>query len=53
VPAANCDDAPGGDNGSMRLVRVATLKQAISSIKAWTDNHDAPLPTCAGTTGAA
>jgi PDZ domain-containing protein len=52
VPAANCDDAPGGDHGSMRLVRVATLSQAISSIEAWTANHEAPLPTCATTTGA-
>ena len=34
------------DNGSMRLVKAPTLGRAISEIKAWTANHDAPLPSC-------
>jgi PDZ domain-containing protein len=46
VPPANCADAIGADNGSMRLVKAATLGDAISEVKAWTANHDAPLPSC-------
>jgi Lon-like protease len=46
VPPANCADALGGDNGSMRLVKAATLADAISDVKAWSANHDAPLPSC-------
>jgi PDZ domain-containing protein len=46
VPPANCADALGGDNGSMRLVKAATLADAISEVKAWSANHDAPLPSC-------
>jgi Lon-like protease len=46
VPPANCADALGGDNGSMRLVKAATLTRAISEVQAWTANHDAPLPSC-------
>ncbi|WP_151083005.1 PDZ domain-containing protein [Nocardioides cynanchi] len=46
VPPANCADALGGDNGSMRLVKAPTLSKAISEVQAWSANHDAPLPSC-------
>ncbi len=46
VPPSNCADAVGGDNGSMRLVRAATLRQAISEVKTWSANHNATLPSC-------
>jgi PDZ domain-containing protein len=46
VPPANCADALGGDNGSMRLAKAATLAKAIAEIKAWTADHDAELPSC-------
>lgn len=46
VPPSNCSDALGGDHGSMRLVRTATLKQAISEVKAWSTDHNATLPSC-------
>ena len=46
VPPANCADALGGDNGSMKLVKATTLASAISSIKAWTADHNATLPSC-------
>ncbi len=46
VPPANCSDALGGDNGSMRLVKAATLEQAISEVKAWSADPNATLPSC-------
>jgi PDZ domain-containing protein len=46
VPPANCADALGGDNGSMRLAKAATLDQAVSDIKAWSADHSATLPSC-------
>ena len=46
VPPANCADALGGDNGSMRLAKAATLTKAIAEIKAWSADHDAKLPSC-------
>jgi Lon-like protease len=46
VPPANCPDAMTSDHGSMRLARAATLRQAISEVRTWTSNHDAPLPQC-------
>ena len=52
MPPANCADALGGDNGSMRLVKAPTLAKAIAEIKAWTADHDAPLPSCEPTAGA-
>jgi hypothetical protein len=27
-------------------VKAATLADAISEVKAWSANHDAPLPSC-------
>jgi PDZ domain-containing protein len=49
VPPANCADALGGQRGSMRLAKAATLEDAIADVKAWTADHDAPLPQCTGT----
>jgi PDZ domain-containing protein len=46
VPPANCADALGGDNGSMRLAKAATLGDAISEVKAWSANHNTPLASC-------
>jgi PDZ domain-containing protein len=46
VPPANCADALGGDNGSMRLAKAATLDDAISEVEAWSADHNAPLPSC-------
>ncbi len=46
VPSDNCDEALGAENGDVRLVRVKTLKDAISSIKTWVKDPDAPLPSC-------
>jgi PDZ domain-containing protein len=46
VPPANCADALGADNGSMRLVKTATLADAISEVKAWSADHNATLPSC-------
>jgi Lon-like protease len=53
VPPGNCADALGGDNGAMRLVKAPTLAKAIAEIRAWSGDHNAPLPSCEpATTGA-
>ena len=46
VPADNCDSIAGVDPGDMRLVRVATLTEALDAIDAWVEDPDADLPTC-------
>ena len=46
VPADNCAEALGAPNGDMRLVRVATMPDALASIKAWDADPDADLPSC-------
>lgn len=51
VPPANCADAMTSNHGSMRLVKTATLQDAISEVKTWAANHDAPLPQCTAATG--
>ncbi|MEZ5096754.1 MAG: PDZ domain-containing protein [Nocardioides sp.] len=48
VPADNCTDAVQAPNGSVRLVKVSTLDDALASIQTWTSDHDAELPACAG-----
>jgi Lon-like protease len=53
VPPANCDDALTSDHGSMRLAEATTLKQAIHELKTWTKDHEAPLPQCPASQGAA
>jgi len=49
VPADNCADAEGADNGSMRLVKVTTMASALQAIETWTKDPDAALPTCGST----
>ena len=46
VPAANCADALGVDDGNPRLVRVETFEDALESVRAWGEDHDADLPSC-------
>jgi PDZ domain-containing protein len=51
VPAGNCADALGAQNGSMRLAKATTMKDALATVKAWSANHDAPLPECTAGSG--
>jgi PDZ domain-containing protein len=51
VPASNCDDAMTSDHGSMRLAKIATLKQAIAEVTAWGKNHAVSLPQCTAPKG--
>ena len=48
VPAGNCAEALGGnyDPDRMRLVKVTTLDDAISDVKAWAADPKADLPRC-------
>jgi len=46
VPADNCGDALGADNGDTRLVRAESFEQALSSIQKWVKDPDAKLPSC-------
>ena len=46
VPPDNCADALGAQNGDMRLVKAATMHDAVEALKTWTADHDAALPTC-------
>ncbi len=48
VPAGNCAEAVGGhyDPKKMRLVKVATLEDALRDVKAWVKNPDAKLTRC-------
>ena len=48
VPAGNCAEALGGnyDPDRMRLVKVATLDEAIEDVQAWVEDPDAELPRC-------
>jgi PDZ domain-containing protein len=46
VPADNCEDVEGANNGDMRLVRVDTFDTAQSAIEAWASDHDVDLPSC-------
>ncbi len=48
VPADNCDEAKGAHNKDMRLVKVTAFDDALSSIEAWAEDHDADLPSCDG-----
>ncbi len=51
VPADNCAEALHAhyDKDKIRLVRVATLEEAMTSIKTWVHNPKAQLPTCKAT----
>jgi PDZ domain-containing protein len=46
VPAANCGDALGADNGDMRLVRATTFVETLEAVEAWVEDPDADLPSC-------
>lgn len=46
VPAANCPDATGANNGDMRLAKVATFDDAVAAIEAFAADQDAALPSC-------
>lgn len=46
VPADNCDGVGRADPGDMRLVRTGTMAEALDAIETWTDDPEAPLPTC-------
>jgi PDZ domain-containing protein len=48
VPADNCDSAVGADvsDDEIRLVKVATLDQAVQALQTYADNPDADLPSC-------
>lgn len=48
VPADNCTDAVRSPNGPMRLVKVSTLDDALTSIETWARDKNAALPACAG-----
>jgi PDZ domain-containing protein len=51
VPPGNCADALGAQKGSVRLAKATTLKDAIATVKAWSADHDAPLPECTAGSG--
>ncbi|WP_426244955.1 YlbL family protein [Nocardioides sp. LHG3406-4] len=46
VPIDNCKEAAKAPRGDMRLAVVATMHEAVQAIETWTDDPDAPLPTC-------
>lgn len=46
VPADNCADALGAPDEGMRLVKVTTFDDALSSVQAWTKDDDVALPSC-------
>jgi Lon-like protease len=48
VPKDNCDEALGADKGDVRLVKVTTMHDALTSVQAWVKDHDAKLPSCQG-----
>ena len=52
VPDRNCADALGAQHDDdLRLVRVATMHDALQAIEDWTDDHDATLPSCSTDNG--
>ena len=51
VPPANCADASDAPRGDMRLVRAATMSEALGAIKAWAEDPDADLPQCSSDPG--
>lgn len=46
VPAANCAEATDGDDFGMTLVKISTLKDAISSLETLAADHHAKVPAC-------
>jgi PDZ domain-containing protein len=49
VPAANCPDALGANNGDMRLVRATTFVETLRAVEDWVEDPDADLPSCEDT----
>ncbi len=49
VPTDNCDSAVGADvsEDEIRLVRVATLGEAVDALQTYADDPGADLPSCA------
>ena len=48
VPAANCDEAVGADldPDDIRLLRIGSLHEAVTSLEALDDDPDAAVPMC-------
>lgn len=46
VPTSNCTEAAAGDNLGLKLVRITTLKSAISAISKLAKDSKAKVPTC-------
>jgi PDZ domain-containing protein len=48
VPPGNCESAAalGLDEEEMRLVKAPTMSSAVTSIKTYVEEPDAPLPSC-------
>lgn len=46
VPAGNCNEVGDVDTDDMRLVKAATMTEALDAIETWRDDPDATLPTC-------
>ncbi len=46
VPAANCSEATDGDDDGLKLVKITTLDDAISSLEALAKDPKATVPVC-------
>lgn len=46
VPADNCAEAVTAPREQMRLVKVASMAEALQAIETWTEDPDAELPAC-------
>lgn len=46
VPSRNCAEARAGDDFDLELLKVKDLEQAVSSLKAISDDPDAKVPRC-------
>lgn len=46
VPQGNCSDVTQLHPAGMRLVKVTTAEQALTTVKTWAADHNATLPSC-------
>ncbi|GAB3868149.1 PDZ domain-containing protein [Nocardioides maradonensis] len=46
VPQGNCPDVTQLHPSGMRLVKVTTAEQALTTVKTWAADHNAALPSC-------
>lgn len=46
VPTANCAEAAEGDDFGMKLVRITTLKSAVSALEKLSDDPKTKVPSC-------